>query len=77
LDRRISIQVAICVLYMVDILALPVSHLSFWILTAVFAGASFEAGIGISIYRRLAASGNGSVRFVFGVGHTISRLILS
>jgi hypothetical protein len=77
LDRRISIQLAICTLYIVDILALPVSHLSFWILTAVFAGASFEAGIGISFYRRLAASDNESVKFVFGLGHTISRLILS
>jgi hypothetical protein len=51
MDRRVWIQVALCSLYVMDVVAIPVSHLNFWALTIVFAGASFEAGVGISIYR--------------------------
>jgi len=49
LKRFILAEVVLLVLYVFDVVALPFSHLNFWLLTLAFSAASAELALGKAI----------------------------
>jgi hypothetical protein len=65
MKKIVWIELGLFCLYLMDVLALPFSHLDFWMLTIAFLGAGAEIGFGGIILGRL------SRRFQWG--HVLQR----